>query len=252
MNWPAPYFAATIFLLLGGEGISQGKWDFTGERQPTYRQLWSDELSIIGTGCTKALPELYERYKKRHPEFYPLADDPDMFRQWRKALVISAEEPEYRNFCVYDSIFEKYLQGMKRHPEKNLFCGRLADGIEPEDKTLAEVIEEIAFYAFHGKSLPLKVMLDFHTMPTDRYGIKGSYRLNFDIAYYFQRQIALAPQPTPDSRELVAEYLQPDYGKLLFEKRKRFVDAAFERGDYQAVVETTKPCEQKASRLPYH
>ena len=121
-------------------------------------------------------------------------------------------------------------------PRRILFCGVIANGINGKELKSAKAAEELFEYATNKRFLAFITLLNWETRTSP-------IKYNADVKYYLQLMIT---KHWPKGNRLhltVKRYLLPDASDALSIERKNFVEQAFERGDYQSVLSTTKPCE---------
>ncbi len=211
-------------------------WDFSGARQPKH------EISPIFEppdeyGCGKWPDQRYEQYAKLHPQFRPLMADPQMRRRWRQSLILATDNQfDYQNACFYQklSLHTNYsISGDLG--SQIIYCGMIPPGLDQHKRRWAQEAHELTEYGMIGRSLAAYTVLVTYRNHTN-------FKLNADVYYYIQRVFRRQLPPWDQSREIYADVLAPDFGDLLTAERRQFVDDAFERGDYRAVLATTELC----------
>ena len=216
------------------------RWNFSGDRQPTYRQLLNDGLYFSVNDCRKTVDALYEAYADLHPGFHAVMNETGMRRRWRMSLVVHqlVHRPvdfEIANSCFYEQMTDRLLEASEaRGPAKIIYCGRFIDKLLARDARTVLELEEYTTYAFAGSQLMILSMLrrDFH-----------STMLNQDVRYYLQRLYLEIANGDAPSLKLGAERLETDESSMLSPERRRFVEEAARRRDHEAVLNTTEPCD---------
>ncbi len=267
------YFKVITFILVTGLFTSFGVvlaqtegskgWDFSGEQQPSFDLLWPYEDRIAGYLCPVQIKKIYDNYVVQNPAFRPHLNNESMRREFRRSLLLGAKEGErYLGSCFEDMLAERirtfrlenrvsedplvlpfhYLLeviGWKRKP-RNLYCGVLANNLDEEEFETALALEELTEYAFAENRYVTWLVL-WQDRDTK------FFRYNPDIRYYFQlllKKLGRAEWLEPETKREIEETNAPLMLPLeeLSSQRRKFVEYAFERGDYKAVLETTDPC----------
>ncbi len=260
------YFKVITFILVTGLFTSFGVvlaqtegsegWDFSGEQQPSFDLLWPYEDRIAGHSCPVQVEKIYENYSRLHPEYTRHSDNQAMRRAFRRSLLLNSEkEEEYLLGCFEDTLGKrirhyehanavstdplvKYVHtllewvGWKRKP-RNLFCGVLASDLDAQELEIAQSVQELTDYAFAESwhAIWLVLWQDRDTK---------FFKYNPDIRYYFQlliKKLTITREQLKEINELIQQPVSN-----LSTKRRKFVEDAFERGDYQSVLNTTDPC----------
>ncbi len=210
-------------------------WDFSGPRQPTY-----DQFRPTNDGrCPQWLDATYEAYATLHPKFRPIMNEPGMRARWRRSSIIHNNgDSGILGFCFFEKLFRIVMSGMfSKKYDRVLHCGIIAPNLDKNELRIAEAAHELTEYASIGIYQAAHKAL-----------ILGSEEsvvaLNPDVRYYLQQVLNRLVPPQDSWRELLAQHFPPDMGQALSPERRRFVDDAFERGDYRAVLATTEPCPQ--------
>ena len=210
---------------------------------------------------------IFENYAAQHPHFRVFLNDETARREFRIILSLAAQrEAMYSSNgltnCIVDMLEERIrkfefenqvstdplvlpfhymleLVGLKRRP-RNLFCGAMAVSLDEQELAVALAKQEVTEYAFAENWAALS-----YVMWNDRKNVYFNY--NPDIRYYLQLLLTklsraewVKPETTRQIKETNAPLMLPL--EELSPQRRKFVEDAFERGDYQAVVNTTDPC----------
>lgn len=229
-------FHTVLFCLLNVPAFAQhvtSEWEFSGDRQPTYGSLAIGAADLPNTGCKKWPDALYARYVHLHSDFVPLSNDPVMRRKWRQSLVSSAiAGSDSLNHCIYGLLQDRFNE-ITEHWRK-IHLPQCRVNYPQVHLEAADLLAELAEYAAAGSSMAGLMVLNKEE--ADR----GPITLDPSVRYYLQR--ALDTSTPPGLHYMVEDLLVPDAGAELAPERKRFVDDAFGRGDYHAVLSTIDPC----------
>ncbi len=212
------------------------EWAFTDERMPTHDKLNDAGPKYSEIDCDKWPDTLYANYAKLNPGFRPLMDKENWREKWRRSLVLNSDNDfNSTNHCIYLKLSKRISDSPFASPRRILFCGVITNGIDGKELKSARAAEELFDYAMHKRFLAFLTLLNWETRTSP-------IKYNADVKYYLQLMIN---KHWPEEHRLhhnFERYLVPDASKALLIGRKKFVIMAFERGDYQAVLSTTKPC----------
>lgn len=212
------------------------EWKFTGERLPTHDKLNTAGPKYSDIGCEKWPDTLYENYIELNPEFHPFSSKTKWREKWRRSLVLNSDKNwDTFNHCLYRMLRKQMMERTNKGPRQILFCGVIANGINGNELKSAKAAEELFEYGMD------KRFSAFHTLLNREYR-SSPIKFNLDVKYYLQLMIK---KHWPKGNRLhvtVERYLEPDASKALALERRKFVEDAFGRGDYKAVLATTKPC----------
>ncbi len=212
-------------------------WDFAGEKQPKYLTLLNMGKENLDAGCSGRLDFLYENYAKLYPEFRPLMNDENLQKQWRKSLILNGSDNiQSFNLCLFLELSKQWKDAINiKDSDKLLFCGVKANNLSKEDSKIADIIEELTYYAIKGQTGAIRIMLD--TDPKyDR------VRLNDDVRYYLQLLFDELTPKQGELRDIVQKYLTPSAGDNLPNADRKFVKDAFKKKDFSLILKNTNPC----------
>ena len=212
-------------------------WHFAGEQQPYYANLQSSDVDEVKDGCAVWVDSMYKNYVSLNPGFRPLMGDERWRKKWRRSMILYGYgEFQSQNICFY-RILRKRMMGLPHEwPRRVLFCGVIARNIDSIEQNPARAAEELFEYAMHKRFSALSLILIWE------YG-SSPIKFNVDVKYYLQLMIKKNWPKDNRLHVTVERYFVPDASGELSAERKKFVEEAFERGDYQAVLSTTTPCE---------
>ncbi len=212
-------------------------WDFSGDRRPTYDRLWDIGKDFTKVGCSLWPDILYENYALLYPSYRAVMDNDNLRRQWRKALILGSDKnSDSLNYCFYQRLQSKWHKAITPSKDKKIiFCGIRAKNLDKNDEYIADIIEELALYAFNAKPIAVRIMLD-----NDEQSAK--MRLNPDIRYYLQLLFDEIIPKQGELREIANQYLIPDAGRLLSGEKRQFVKKLFLQKDYKSLLNATDPC----------
>ncbi len=225
-------------LVIANDHVASSAWRFTDENRPDYLKLWEIGEDLSQVECTAWPDVLYENYASLYPDFRPLMDDPVLREQWRMSLILNnIEENASSNFCFYASLRVHWREATELLGTQEIVsCGVPATSLLPAGRAVADIVDEFLVYGFSGSAVSLVILLV--TVPED----DDNVQLNPDVQYLAQLKYDSITPPEGQLREVATPFLAPSAGDLLSAERKAFVEDAFARGDYQAVLDTTKPC----------
>ena len=229
-------------------------WTFSGDRQPHFAELTGDEIAFLRLPCEAKKERLYEAYAALHPEFRAIMEREEMRRAWRMALILA--EParyEYESYCFFDDLIHamhKHLPSTRwvtlfgydlwEYYPDIVYCGRPVEEIDEVDRVGVEAVAELTEYGLAGLWLPGAIILQ-NNWSGNRW--RNRIRLNPDVIYYLQRKLHDVTRDHAKMDGDVVPYLDPDIADKLTSQRKHFVDEAYQRGDYRAVLASTEPCQ---------
>ncbi len=235
-------------------------WDFGGDRRPELDRLWPSEDRLARHGCAVQTKIIYKNYVVQHPEFRIFLNDEAVRREFRMSLSLASQRAvkyssSYFTGCfveVLDEHIRKFQRenadsrdplvrpahrlfeaiGWKRKP-RNLYCGVLAENLDEEELETALAKQEITEYAFaeNWSAVLSALWSDGDTV---------FFKYNPDVRYYLQlllTKLTITKEQLKEINELIQQPVSN-----LSTKRRKFVEDAFERGDYQSVLNTTDPC----------
>lgn len=215
---------------------------FTGERIPTM----SDNLSTDYPegfhlrDCQEQRKWHLKKYTQLYPDVADKLADPVVLREWRMALILNRNGNPIPERCFYDPLvlgrgWESLLFFTNKKDGRVLFCGRKADDIEADVSWRLDDIEELLIYAMAGKLRPLDYFL------SERMERKW-LKLNPGIFHYLALSAAhVGEQGYPRYFKLAMKADKAAEGRVSID-RGSFIEAAFEKGDFRAVLSSTAHC----------
>lgn len=233
-------FAVLVFLIAPAKSQLNKtvalEWEFTGEQLPTHDKLNAAEPKFLDIDCVKLRDTLYSNYIKLNPGFRSFSSKASWRREWRRSFVLNSDKNfEIFNQCFFLMLSKSISDIPFESPRRILFCGVIANGIDDKELKSAKAAEELFEYAMDKRYLAFITLLNWETRTSP-------IKLNADVKYYLQLMIK---KLWPNGNRLhvnVERYLVPDASKVLSVERRGFVERAFGRGDYKAVLATTAPC----------
>lgn len=178
--------------------------------------------------CDRSLQIQFEIYNKRYPKFAKSGDEDQRFLAWKRYLAVAPNNSE--SFCIIYSVFDKIMD--TKSDTGLVFCGIFSHAPETStDNAFFQALEELVSYASVGS---LDAMDDFlgHHRPG------SSISLNSDVELYIRKFL----QKNDAFRKYEGSWYTAHLEPLLTPERIEFVNAAVERGDFEAVLDTTAPC----------
>lgn len=233
-------FALLIFIVMTSSTIAENTpvtgWEFSDDRQPNFELLRPTDVKVYEVGCSRWVNLFYDNYANLHPKFRPYMHDQSMRKKWRKSLVLSGDGYlRSRNICFYRGLSERISKLPYDQRDRIIFCGTIARGLNDQQLSAAKAAEELTEYALTGLFSAVVTILN-------KEGRFSTIKLNDDVRYYQQQMINHVTPPSDSLRDVIERFLVPDAGKALSPERRKFVDEAFKRRDYKAVLATTAPC----------
>ena len=219
------------------------RWSFTGDARPTYVSLITTGPDRTFVGCGNWHNVIYERYAALHPDFRTVMANPDIRKQWRWNLIVHSHgNLELYNGCFYDRLSAPtYDLTSEEKRGKTIFCGVIARNLNARQQRAAEGVAELTEYAMIGRWAAT-----FRALSSERE--YSPIRFNADVRYYIQKHMRNIAALVVELKTGFQKYLMQDAGANLSPQRRQFVNAAFERGDYQAVLNTTPACEAHSEK----
>lgn len=225
----------------GEEAPNAGSvWDFSGEHQPDFDLAPYPGYGDLDVNCNAYRENLFAAYKRKFPRFSASPGQAVLRKKWRHALVLT-KLPYWdsANYCFYRHLNERYIRFYIRGEIPIIpYCR-----IKPEDRSTEfsraiEALEEMTEYAMRGGQSAIIFIFNLHDRDyTD---------VHDDLLYYMNLHIRAKVARYGESFDLFADHPHPedfyDSGNELTPQRRAFIEDAFRRGDFQAVINTTQPC----------
>ncbi len=222
-------------IAVGGAWGKDIEWSFSDHPFPRKFQLTEGERDALAAphnpgalyieNCELELKIGFDIYKSRYPRFAEIGDKENRFSAWKRHIVEQSKSG--LQYCVVDLPFVRFIELF--YWGDLIYCGQFSR--EPEtsvEHERVQALSEIIDYARLGKPSALSVLLILN-------GPDGKVRLNPDLEYYMRR---LFKKLGVYDDEWDTAHLEP----ALSPQRQAFVEAAVEREDFAAVLDTTEPC----------
>ena len=170
-----------------------------------------------------------------------MADD-EMRKNWRHSLITKGNGGiESINHCLQRELERRWRKvTYSENSMTILYCGKIAEGLNEADRNGALAVAELGEYAIIGRTLPILMLA--RANPTD-----DRILLNDDFSYYLQLHIQsfmnAEMRPMTGMWEIYTKLLDPNAGKTLTLKRRKFLDNVFANGNHIKVLEATAPCQ---------
>jgi len=219
-------------------GAARQQWEFSGDRQPSFELLVDQREGFFALQCQEQLNILYENYAKLYPDYRPLMGKAALRKNWRQSLVHDGIDNRLDsfNFCVYSMLSNSIQKSPLRNEKtRNIFCGRFGNYLRETELQIAESLQELTGYALYGSA-----SANYHLLNvTDTY---AAITMNDDVRYYFQELLKQQTASKPKIRKALESVFLPETSIKPSPKRRKFVEDALARGDYQTVLATSDPC----------
>ena len=215
-------------------------WDFSGKNQPYFDNLWQFDGRFDDLNCQDKNDVMYENYARQHPQFRPQMASKNLRTKWRHSLITKGNGGlDSINFCFYKELIDRWHQ-VSPNRKALLYCGKLADYIGESDLDGTLAIAELTYYAMLGRKHPLILVV---RADTENHRVQ----LNSDIQYYLQlhlnKFISEDPPIGDNLAQIFVPLMDPEAGENLTAQSRIFLENSFERGDHQAVLDATAPCQ---------
>lgn len=231
-------YNVSVIKLAHTEATKGINWSFSDQPHPADHTLTRDEkapLEEIAQGqgfseyCSKLLRTHFNIYNDRFPKFTQAGSADKRFLAWKHHVVVDGFSDGY-NGAKHCAQFMAFHQALDPYASNNLrFCGAFSDRPKsPSERKFRNAIEEMISYADAGNLDALDSLLILHSPGSN-------VMLNPDVEFYIRKALQIN-----DEYEDVwyTGHLEP----LLSPERIAFVEDAVERGDFEAVLDTTSPC----------
>ncbi len=224
------------------QSLASPNWKFNGSRQPFYETLEHFDGQYFDLTCEDRSDVMYENYAQLHPTFRILMKNYELRTQWRRSLILRGTRGiGPLNHCFYQVLIKRWRNSMNSNGRKVLVhCGRIVEILNSFERYGAKAADEMLEYAMNGGPFPIIWFLS--EGPS-----RDLINLNADIRYYLQlnlrKYIAVDPKEHLTLTQRYDKLLKNDAGKELPPQRRKFVEEAFSRADYESVLSTTAPCQ---------
>jgi len=238
----AIFIALPVFLstVAGTNAAAAGQWSFEDHPQPGFEQYTAKERILLDPyvlkakgydGCEGDMRAKFDIYLGRYPEYARTGKPEELFRNWRIA-VATGTQPNY-DACIILYPYLKILDDSESYPfVMSVYCGASTSIFDNEkEKRLFRLLDELADYtdrANNGGHLGASSLLRLNHFPE-------FIDFNPGIEYYLRKFLG-TDKLYVDLAD--TSHLEP----LLSAERKAFILKAVKDGNFQAVIDTTRPC----------
>jgi hypothetical protein len=240
----------TGLLSVGAAWGKQLDWSFSEHPRPessqhteAERAEWMDVLSTYimhGNFCDHMLKIDFEIYNRRYPHFVETGDPVERFRAWTNHVVAVSSKfamhPErIPAACIIQMPYDELIRVLAENSTLDLtYCGVYSRLPKTRaEQKFVKAVDDWMDYALLGSPDPMQGLLQ------DRLP-KQQINLNADVEYYLLKYLQI-------HGETMFDWGTQHLDHVLTAERKAFVDAAVERRDFAAVLDTTPPCGDAAT-----
>lgn len=208
--------------------------DFTDEER-AFREMMIHKAEITGRSCETNVELDYQIYLRRYPEYVKSGEPENNLRNWK--IHFAANSQKLNAYCLTLQPTNKMRKALRRPGigRDFFYCGFYsrppATAVEHDIK---KHIDDLVEYAKTGSHLAIYNLLEQRTFFT-------FLDINRDVEYYF-RKISL-PSFGPSRGVENTNHLE----SLLSMERKIFIDEAALLMNFQAVLDTSKPCSPRGT-----
>jgi len=183
--------------------------------------------------CEAGTRARFKIYRDRYPDFEKSGEPMANYRNWK----LNFAEILGKDFtgCLIISPMIKFFNLQKpRYNPGMYYCGKISGPPQSDrHKEMSAIAEELMAFAGIGNWHAIDTILFLNHLG-ERF-----IDLNTDVEYFLRKSLPVDWEF--DKRNKDTSNLEP----LLDAERRAFVDAALERSDLQAVLDTTAPCPKR-------
>lgn len=183
------------------------------------------------SSCSNKMQALFAIYNERYPEFEKSGSVKNRYSEW--TLHILKKNYFYESECITDALFLDVLNS--KYSVSMVYCGKFSQKAQTDqDHLFVQSLEQTADYVQMGVLTVMNNLLSLHNPGT-------TVSLNPDVELYIRKYMEENDEYGQfNARNGVwyTGHLEP----LLSPERIAFVEDAVERGDFEAVLDTTSPC----------
>ncbi len=227
-----------MFLFIGVSSAADIDWSFADHPHPEPHQLSVEEEAALNAAhrpdipftkfCDRVVQANFDIYNKHYPQFAATGDFPTRYSAWRYHLV--AVPVPWESSCVFDQTSMKISESLQTIIKSGLvFCGVYSrQPRTPKEKEFVNDMNELVDFIGFGDPDAVWQLFNFRLS-------KPQINLNPDVEYFLRKSLRQNERLKNDRK---TSHLEP----LLSRERIEFIDQAVKRRDFEAVLQSTRPC----------